>query len=171
MLTPYFQDDAVWNEAKKILRSWKGTPYRHLCMVKGRGADCALFIASVWKELGILTAVEHDYYPRDWHVHTDDDRVRDGMTWHMQNKTAPGFQIIEPTNLDYYVRGDFMGFSTGPRPTPNHACIWCGEWPDTKQSKQMYNSINANCRGVCRITFGSWWRKRLVYILRVMKEI
>ena len=69
----YFDDDAAWEAFRAEAESWLGTPYRHLQRCKGRGADCTLFVGQALLDAGLLTRLEYDYYPRDWHEHTRDE--------------------------------------------------------------------------------------------------
>ena len=171
MWVPYFYDDQAWDLCRKEMLSWEGTPYRHLTMVKGRGADCTLFVGAVWKSLGILEYVTHDYYPRDWHIHTSLELVKNGFEWHFRNALRKGYSMIDVDNRTDFIRGDVLCFATTSTGVTNHTAIWCGYWPETKEKDQMFNSIDSSRRGVCRIKYGSWWRARLTSILRVMREI
>jgi len=171
MWVPYFNDDDAWEKYQKEVISWENTPYRHLTMVKGRGADCTLFIGAQWLALGILTKVKFDYYPKDWHKHDPTEFVIEQMWWHWKNFSAPGFEImkIDTREEQDFLRGDILCFALSTTGVTNHAAIWFGYWPPTREKRQMYNSIND--RGVCRLTYGSFWRDKLTYIFRVMREI
>ena len=96
-MEPYFKDDKVWENFLSIIESWEGTPYRHLAMCKGGGADCTLFIGACWVEAGILTEVKYDYYSSDWHIHTKEERVLDGLYRHFRDHTTPGFDVLKLT--------------------------------------------------------------------------
>lgn len=73
----YFDNEAAWEAFRAEAESWLGTPYRHLQRCKGRGADCTLFVGQALLDAGLLTRLEYDYYPRDWHEHTP-GRIRAG---------------------------------------------------------------------------------------------
>jgi cell wall-associated NlpC family hydrolase len=170
MWTPLFISDESWQACKEEMLSWIGTPYRHLKAVKGRGADCTLFLASVWKEIGVLNKIQHGYYPRDWNIHTHTEVVRDGLKYHIQNNVCEKIEVIEVDNReDAFIRGDMLGFTTRGTGVTNHTTLWCGDWKETNERNQMFNCIEQ--RGVCRLQYGSWWKKRLTTILRVMKEV
>jgi len=69
-MTPYFAIPENKSRYEKILRSWIGTPYRHATVLKGRAADCVLFVAATLVELGVLPQLPNmGYYWRDWPVH------------------------------------------------------------------------------------------------------
>ncbi len=171
MKVPYFEDDVMWQKCKEEAISWEGTPYRHLWMSKGRGADCTLFIAAIWKELGILSDVTYEYYPKDWHIHAPSNMVLDSLQRHIRDHATSGISIddIDPKKEEEWMRGDMLAFALTETGVTNHAMIWFGDFEETRQRKQMYNSIND--QGVCRLTYGSFWRKHLTNVFRVMKEI
>jgi len=62
------QRKAVVDEAL----SWLKTPYHHAQSLKGAGVDCALFLAAVFENAGLIPKIEWDYYPADWHIHNND---------------------------------------------------------------------------------------------------
>lgn len=174
MWVPYFRDEENWEKYREEVISWEGTPYRHLKMVKGKGADCTLFIGAQWLYMGILTKVEYEYYPRDWHIHAPSEYVIQQLHYHWQNFSAPGLDIakIDTRNEEDFIRGDILCFAMSVTGVTNHATIWFGDFRETRQKRQMYNSINTNNnRGVCRISYGSFWKSRLTNIFRVMREV
>jgi len=161
---PYFDDDQAWAEYKAILLSWVGTPFRHMWSAKGRGTDCTLFLGSAMLEHGILTKLEYDYYPKDWHIHTQEEIVMDTFYRHIQNNMAPGYGVEWlPSVHEELKRGDILGFSTTSTGVTNH----CGIVMDFPKPF-MINCINQ--RGVRVIPVVSWWFKYLKNIFRVVKE-
>lgn len=171
MWVPYFKDEDKWQVYRDEVLSWVGTPYRHLKMVKGRGADCTLFIGAVFKAIGILTDIKYDYYPRDWHIHKPSEFVIEQLHRHFREFSVPGIDIIKigTRENEDFLRGDVLCFSLSTTGVTNHATIWFGYFSETRERNQMFNSIND--RGVCRLTYGSWWRPKLTTIFRVMREI
>lgn len=163
-MIPYFLDDDAWSKYDAILRSWIGTPFRHLWNAKGRGVDCTLFLGSCLLEYGILNALEHDYYSRDWHIHTKEEKVMEGFYRHIKNNMVPGFTMVQIPVDSGYMRGDILGFTTTQTGVTNH----CGVIMDGFQKRHMINSINR--RGVCIIPVVSWWAKRIKNVFRVVKE-
>ena len=66
--------DIVIEEA----RTWIGTPWQHQAMVKGHGVDCAMFIAGVGLEVGLVTEDDLNNipaYPKDWHLHNTESML------------------------------------------------------------------------------------------------
>lgn len=107
-----------------IARSWLKTPYRHMQCVKGRGADCTLFIGGCFKEAGYLTRIDRPaYYPRDWALHTKDEYVLDGMLENTRKNLAPGIELLPVADNEPLMRGDWVAISTTRQRVKNHACI------------------------------------------------
>jgi cell wall-associated NlpC family hydrolase len=128
MMMPVFVDDERWAAMEAIARSWIGTPYRHMQCVKGRGADCALFIGGCFLEAGYLTRIDKPrYYPRDWALHTDDEYVLEGMYENTQKNLLPGLKLLPVPDYEYLLRGDWVAMSTTRRGVKNHACIMLDE--------------------------------------------
>lgn len=55
-------------------RSWLGTPYHHQGRVKGAGVDCAMLLAEVYCEAGLIGRIDPRPYPPDWHMHRSEER-------------------------------------------------------------------------------------------------
>lgn len=64
------QRAAVVAEAK----TWLMTPYHHQGRIKGAGVDCAMLLAEVYEAAGVIERVEPEPYPRDWHMHRNEER-------------------------------------------------------------------------------------------------
>ena len=102
----YFDNEAAWEAFRAEAESWLGTPYRHLQRCKGRGADCTLFVGQALLDAGLLTRLEYDYYPRDWHEHTRDEYVLEASHRHMRDYHCGlvwpcadgGFQMLHAIN-------------------------------------------------------------------------
>jgi len=102
----YFETEERQNELKQVLDSWVGTPWRHHCGVKGRGADCIHFVAGVLMDCGALTwkkGMIPDYAP-DWHMHKPNSRMWDGI------RKALTVEHVDPANP---MNGDLMLFRFG----------------------------------------------------------
>lgn len=57
---------------------WIDTPWQHQAMVKGEGVDCAMFVAGVALEVGLIEEGELDNipnYPKDWHYHNTESQL------------------------------------------------------------------------------------------------
>lgn len=55
----------------RCARTWLRTPYHHLGRVKGAGVDCAMLLAEIYAEAGLVPALDIPHYPPDWHLHRD----------------------------------------------------------------------------------------------------
>jgi len=157
----YFADGKTWTRYKKILFSWIGTPYRHLTMVKGRGADCTLFIAAVLIEAKVMSRIEYDYYPKDWHIHTTEEKVLDGFFRHMTTGCFPGFTFARLDTGHPKHRGDILTFSTTSTGVSNHAGVYLGD-------DKMIHSIEQ--RGVSVIPCGNFFTNKMTGIFRLIRE-
>ena len=157
-----FEDDNLWNRMLKIVESWKGTPYRHLCMVKGRGADCTLFLVACLKELGVIKGeIQYEYYPRDWHIHTKEEFVKVNVIAFLEHNLRKNLGTVRIDHPDpgVVMRGDFLGFSTTKTNVTNHMSMYLGD-------RRMIHSIQG--RGVSEMFFGEWWKKRLTTLFRIV---
>ena len=96
---------------------------------KGRGADCTLFVGQALLDAGLLTRLEYDYYPRDWHEHTRDEYVLEASHRHMRDYLRPGLEMASLPVGPPLLRGDWLAFSTTERRVTNHVAVWSGPAP------------------------------------------
>lgn len=64
------QQKAICDEAI----TWVGTKWQHQACVKNVAADCAMLVAGIARNVGILTdqqIKDIPPYPKDWHFHQD----------------------------------------------------------------------------------------------------
>lgn len=156
----YFDNEAAWEAFRAEAESWLGTPYRHLQRCRGRGADCTLFVGQALLDAGLLTRLEYDYYPRDWHEHTRDEYVLEASHRHMRDYLRPGLEMASLPVGTPLLRGDWLAFSTTERRVTNH----CGlVWPCADGGFQMLHAIND--RGVSFTPLGNWWLRRMTRAL------
>lgn len=160
----YFDDDCAWEVFRAEAESWLGTPYRHLQRCKGRGADCTLFVGQALLDAGVLTRLEYDYYPRDWHEHSDTEYVLEASHRHMRDHLRAGLRMLTLPPGAPFMRGDWLAFSTTARRVTNH----CGlVWPGS-DGFRMLHAINE--RGVSFTRLGEWWLRRLTRHFRIALE-
>lgn len=155
-MKPLFQDDARWQAMERELLSWLGTPYRHLQRTKGRGADCTLFVAQAMVNAGYLLSVEYDYYPKDWHIHTQEEFVLKSLERHIKNNLPGWIHAIDLNNGDQLMRGDLIMYSTTKQGVTNHCAIVLDEFDGRCQ--MTIHSINR--RGVSRFPLGRTWKRK-----------
>ena len=55
-------------------RTWLGTPWRHMGNVKGQCVDCAMFLALVYIDVGVVEPFDPRPYPRLWFLHHAEER-------------------------------------------------------------------------------------------------
>lgn len=159
----YFDNEAAWEAFRAEAESWLGTPYRHLQRCRGRGADCTLFVGQALLDAGLLTRLEYDYYPRDWHEHTRDEYVLEASHRHMRDYLRPGLEMASLPVGTPLLRGDWLAFSTTERRVTNH----CGlAWPCADGGFQMLHAIND--RGVSFTPLGNWWLRCMTRHFRIV---
>lgn len=61
----------------EIAKTWLRTPYHSHGRSKGAGVDCAMLVAEVYQEAGVIARVEPEHYPPDWHLHRSGERYID----------------------------------------------------------------------------------------------
>lgn len=151
-----FTHEELWSKFKEELLSWIGTPYRHLCNVKQRGADCTLFIAQAMVNAGFLNRVDYDYYPRDWHIHTREEFVLKSLEYHIKNNLPEGIGAVDLDNKDEKIPGDLLVFSTTKKNVSNHCCIALDDFDSGM--RMSIHSINR--RGVSTFPLGRYWLRK-----------
>jgi len=146
----YFESEDRQKKLKEILESWLGTPWRHHCGVKGRGADCIHFVAEVLIECGALQRKKGmipDYAP-DWHLHKPNSRLWDGIRKAL---------VVEHVNSSTFRNGDLMLFMYG-RAT-SHSAIFLDGFlyqattgvgvQKLRRDDKMFNKRLAYCLRLC----------------------
>ena len=161
MRTPYFRSKERQEELLAILKSWEGTPHRHLVAVKGLGADCALFVWEVVREAGI-TAMKnvpnvprqhgHINYPPDRALHSREEVILTAMR-------SMDF-LMELSKQQTPMNGDICAYQFG-RSTAHIGIYYDGE---------IYHSLTGS--EVLPQSFeDKKLKKRLTAIFRVMEEV
>ena len=163
-MKPYFCDEHRWNVFLEEMESWYGTPYRHLQRAKGVGADCTMFFGQALINVGILSEISYDYYPRDWHCNTDDPIVENSILDNFnKHVTDPSLSFIKIFNTGGdWVRGDILLMWTIKKSLSNHLGILLpgGE-------RMIHASTN---RGVENGFYTKSWVKRTRYKIRLICE-
>ena len=150
----YFTKKEQCEKLERIAKSWLNTPYHHMWHTKGRGADCSLFIAEVYKEFGILDEVNvADYYPTDWHIN--------GNTHLLENtietaKLRNGYRFKKVKDLKC---GDLLIFTFISNRIPHHSALYLND-------NQI---IQAGKSGVALVDYDDRWKRHLVSMYRVVK--
>lgn len=57
-----------------IARSWLKTPFHDCACVKGAGVDCAMLVAAVFEEAGLIEKVPIEHYSPQWFLHRDEEK-------------------------------------------------------------------------------------------------
>lgn len=155
-----FTNDIIWYQFLMICIDWLGTPYKHFKMEKGYGADCALFIASCLKELGVLNKICYKYYDRFWHRVTTYEVILDHIAGSISEHLNKEYEFKKLDKKTDLTRGDLMTFSLRSKVT-NHIAIYLG-------NKLILNSING--RGVCIMPLSNIYKNRTTNIFRIINN-
>lgn len=140
------------------LKSWLGTPYWRNEGIKGRGADCSLFIARSLVQIGVLEKVEKPaYLPRDWQTHGMQDIF---LKHFMEHKKFLKAGLDIENVIGPYQAGDWMLFSTSMRRLANHSSIYLGDG----------NVIHATEQNGVIIEKFSKWQKHLKTVFRLVEN-
>ena len=114
------------------------------------GCDCIHFVTAVMTEIGVkpIQGYEIQQYPRDWHVHNNEELLLNGILHQMNVVPMP---LTEPMN------GDIFLFRFG------RVCSHCGIY----YNDHVYQAINRI--GVKSIHFlDKTWHKRKRYNFRIL---
>ena len=162
MIKPYFCNPENWSSFSKECSSWEGTPYYHLQMAKGFGADCTLFIAGVFLNVGIISKVDREYYSKDWFIVKDVPLIENAVVSNLRNNVVDSrLHFKEVLNVEGdFVRGDLLLITTERPIIANHIGIL---WDNGK----MIHCING--RGVEFSFYGRWWQKHTKYKIRLFE--
>jgi len=155
----YFTDTKNRDCLYDLITSWKGTRFRHGAMVKGRAVDCALYVASLLRELGVFTSIVHERVLQTWCLHTKREVMLDGYRAQFQKRMSHRLIAVE-IGLDEETQfGDILFFATTKMGVSNHCAI-------------MLDSPNMACalehRGTCIVILSDVWRNRLQHKYRIM---
>lgn len=157
-----FLDDNKWNEFKTVFESWIGTPYRHLTMVKGRGADCTLFIAACLYEAGYLTDVTFDYYSKDWYLFSKEELVMESYIKCTKENLREDYSTILFDNTVELIRGDILVFSFARSGVKNHTAIYTGD-------NKIIQSINSGRKVIDYLKLMKFFRNKMTNVIRIVK--
>lgn len=157
----YFVGDRT-DKFRAILLSWLGTPYKHRGHLKGRAADCTLFIGLCGIEMGIYDKIDYDYYPSDWHIHTKMEVVLDGIKANEKNlKNNLHFEDLGKIDTKQLKFGDWLLFSISPQGVSNHSGIYIG-------NGEFISALNNE--GVCIKKLDESWSKHIKHTFRLYEK-
>jgi len=154
---------------EKEALSWIDTPYFHMAKEKGKGADCAMFIAQCLYNVGIIYKVEAYYYSRSWMKTGTDELMVRGFEHHFRNYLNLGYTYaiyqvkgarVEDFDNFEFEKLDILCFTSTGTVVCHHAGIYLGDG----KMIHSYQGIGVN---IIKILYG--WKKRLRYVLRISK--
>ena len=87
MMTP--EEKRERDRVVKITHTWLRTPYHHEGRVKGVGIDCAMLIAEVYTEAGLIPRPDVGHYSPDWHKNHSRERYMEVVLEHAREVEVP----------------------------------------------------------------------------------
>jgi len=144
--------DQFTQEVIKEAKRWvdMGVPYEHRGTTV-KGCDCIGFMVGVMQSLGFMLDFKMPYYPTDWCIHKDTERLTDGLLDYC-------FEI----DTKQFEPADLLIFKFGR--TLSHSGIYLG-------NNLFAHSLIAKKR-CCYATFAnSTYEKRLKKVYRVKNEV
>ena len=66
------------NEIIQYATDWLDTPYHHHARIKHVGVDCAMLVACIANEVGLMSDAEMSLipnYPTQWHLHNREEKL------------------------------------------------------------------------------------------------
>ena len=151
-----FTNDRMWFSLQKEVLEWIQTPYAHLQAIKGKGADCGLFIAKSLENIGILNRPKYDYFPRFALRKLNKNVLIENICLTIEKFFCNGYSMQQVFDSDF-VRGDLLTFNLRSR-VPNHMALYFG-------NDLLIHSIDR--RGVEVIPFKDIYKKRLKHKYRI----
>lgn len=156
-MTPLFLDKEKLIKLKGTMLKWVGTPYNHLQVEIGKGADCGLFIAKCLYDIGIIHSMNFwNYHPRFWQNITDKELIIEYV-----EKVADSFTkskyCMKEVSTAVLLAGDIITFALRSKRT-NHIGVYFG-------NNFMMHSLNN--RGVCVVDLSSIYKNRLTKVYRI----
>jgi len=128
------------------VQKWLRTPYQHRQRALGLGVDCAWLLIEVYRECGLIPAIDPGDYPQDWHLHRSEERY---LGW----LESYGHQVAEPQPGDVAVWRFGRAYSHGAVVIEGtrvvHAYVDIGvEWADMREERLAsrpvrYYTLNA----------------------------
>jgi len=150
----FFKDIENQKKLKRILKEWEGTPYRHWSGVKQGGCDCIHFVVKVLEEFG-FGPFKIQKYPRDWHLHRDEERLLNGIRIALNGKVEEYKERKDALVIP--INGDIILYQFGK--VISHAGIYF--------DNHVYQSLN-NIGIQKRKWADKTWYKRMKYIHRLL---
>lgn len=154
----YFDTVEKQQELYKEINEWVGTPYKHRCMVKGKGTDCILFIAGAFININAIKPnLKYPEYDRDWHMHNSEE-----LLYKYIHKNVNVKDIYDKNkntgNINNIMNGDICLYKYGK--ACSHAAVYF--------DKSMYHSLTG-IKVTKSVFLDKMWYRRLTYILRLQK--
>lgn len=80
-------------------KTWLKTPYHHMGMVKGAGADCITFLACAFANAGLTPHVQIPWYSPQWNMHKHDELCLMGFEQYADEVVGPPDRVPLPGDV------------------------------------------------------------------------
>jgi len=151
LIMNYFDDVRKQDILYKELQEWIGTPYKHRCMVKGKGVDCIHLVAGVFININAINSkLKYPEYDPDWHLHNSRE-----LLYEYIHKNINVKDIYKTDTLN---NGDILLYKFGKASA--HAGLYFDGY--------VYHSV-LGLKVFKSVLKDSLWYSRLTYILRLQK--
>ena len=145
----YFDTQVKQDILIKEIKEWIGTPYKHRCMVKGKGGDCILSIGSIFiNTKAIKPNIKYPEYAPDWHLHNSNELLYEYIHKNINVEDIPLNAEIK--------NGDILLYKFGK--ACSHAALFFND--------HIYHSMT-NRKFTESVFKDKMWYSRLKYILRL----
>ena len=144
------KQQAICDEA----RTWLGTPFQHQAMVKGSGVDCAMFVAGVALNVGLVSPdelINIPNYPREWHLHQDFPMLNTIME-------SFGCKKVDIDSIEAIDAGDILVFKFGR--VPSHLGLML-------ENGEMIHAYSGSVNKVVINSVSAQWIDRFVGVYRL----
>lgn len=152
----YFDTEIKQKQLLEEFESWLETPYKHRCMVKGKGVDCIHLIAGGFINLkAIKPTLKYPEYDPDWHLHNSRELLYEYI--HKNINVKEIYNKKENIGNTNDIRnGDICLYRYGKASA--HAGLYIDE--------HVYHSLTG--MKVTKSVFkDAMWHRRLTFVLRL----
>lgn len=148
----FFEDENRRKQLYEELESWVGTPYRHHCMMKGKGVDCIHFAVGVLYALNVFDELPPiDYVPEDWALHDTQDLILE--------RVAQYSKTVEMSKKDGYMDGDVFLYRFAQ--SSSHVSLYC--------RGQIYHSLT-NMKVTRSSVNENMWKSKIMKRFRLLNK-
>lgn len=141
-----------------LISKWVGTSFWHGGKTPA-GVDCANFVGCLLLDMGVISAFDTiQNYSRDWFIHSKQQFVLNSLLLNAKYLVDKTKKVVVYDKPLAHEEGDVLLFSMVRNGIANHVGIFL-------YGNRLFHC--ANSRGVCISPLGDFFRKRLIFTLRL----